>query len=75
MNTEQPQSLAVEVRVLAERVRNLLDRIEEDRGEHRKLEARVTDLERARAYYAGAAAFGGAVLGWAGNLLLHLVTK
>jgi hypothetical protein len=75
MSAEQPQSLAVEVRVLAERVRNLLDRIDEDRGAHKALEQRVSDLERARAYYAGAAAFGGAVLGWAGNLLLHLVTK
>lgn len=68
-------SLEAEVKVLIERVDNMLRRMDEDRGEHRELEARVSDLERSRAYYSGAAAIAGAALGWLGNLLLHLITK
>lgn len=72
---EHPVPLEVEVRVLAERVTNLLNRLEEDRGARQALESRVAKLEGRMAFAWGAATFTGAVLGWAGNYLLAVVTK
>lgn len=62
------QSLETKVEVLTERLSDLLDRLERE-----DLEKRVRALENSRAAMIGASAFGGALLGWIGNLILTLV--
>ncbi len=76
------EALAVLVATLTERIDNLIDRL--DRNEAAEagktdalaaLDRRVTELEKFRVLLLAGGAFGGAVLGWVGNLLVGLLTR
>jgi len=61
--------------VLVERLDHVIEKLDRLLTHHEKLEARVSDLERSRAWILGAGMFGGAMLGWLGNLAASVLTK
>lgn len=77
-------SLEAQMAALSERIDALNARLDREEAyklrsadrvdqEHKELAERVSALERSKAYLVGSGVAGGAILGWAGNLILSLL--